>query len=146
MAEIVFPDYMVDLRYWLRNDPILKPMHGGRVFFRLPKTTKAPMLRITQVGGGQQLNSESPIMDIQFTTEVWGMQDSDYQAVRQICLALEHICWAWVAGDPPNPLSNTRMYNASFNTSFDSPDPETGWPRKICHITATVMAITPTTV
>lgn len=143
-SPIVFADYLPDLRYWLRNDPILHPMHGGRVYFRLPRTTQAPMLRISQVGGGQQPDSEVPISDVQCIIEIWGMQDKDYEAVRQIRLGLEHICWAWVPGNLPNPTSNTRMHNARFNGGYDSPDPQTGWPRIICHTTFTVTAITPT--
>lgn len=146
MSELVFPDALVDLRYWLRNDPILNPMHGGRVYFRLPKTTQAPMLRISQVGGGQQPDSEVPIMDLQCILEIWGMQSQDYQAVRQLRLAFEHVCWAWPAGNLLNPTSNTRMHNARFNGGYDSPDPQTGWPRIITHATFTVTATSPTIV
>lgn len=146
MSSLVFPDAMVDLRYWLRNDPILNPMHGGRVFFRLPKTTQAPMLRISRIGGGQQIDSEVPIQDIQLTVEVWGMQNSDFQAVRQLVLAIEHVCHQWQPRRLLNPSSNTLMDNARFNTAYEAPDPETGWPRMICNLTVTVIATSPTIV
>lgn len=146
MTTLVFPDAMPDFKYWLKNDPILQPMHGGRVFFRLPRTTKAPMLRISQVGGGQQVDSEVPLQDIRLVTEIWGMQDSDYQAVRQLRLALEHVCHQWVPGTLLNPSSNTIMWNARWETSFDSPDDETGWPRMICTTLMTVIAQSPTSI
>jgi hypothetical protein len=144
MTTLVFPDYLPDLRYWLRNDPILNPLNGGRVFFRLPKTTTAPMMRISQMGGGQQVNTDTPLMDIQCIIEIWGMQDSDYQSIRQLRLALEHVCFEYVAGTPLNPSSNTVLWNAAFNSGWDSPDPDTGWPRIICHVTFTVAANAPT--
>ena len=146
MSALVFPDALPDLRYWLRNDPILNPLHGGRVYFRLPKTTKAPMLRISQLGGGVQQDSEAPIQDLQIIVEIWGMVDKDYQAVRQIRLALEHICHKWVARSLINPNSNTQMDNIRFNSAYDSPDPETGWPRIICHLMPTIQATYPTVI
>jgi hypothetical protein len=145
-SSLIFPDVMLDLRYWLRNDPILNPLHGGRVFFRLPKTTQAPMLRITRIGGGQQANSETPLQDIQCIIEVWGMQNSDYQAVRQLVIALEHVCHQYVPGTPLNPTGNTILWNASFTYATDQPDPETGWPRTMAHVVFTVIASKPTLV
>lgn len=146
MSELVFADAMPDFRYWLRNDPILNPLHGGRVFFRLPRTTIAPMLRISQIGGGPQANSEVPLEDIQLLTEIWGMQDSDYQQVRQLRVAFQHVVQQYVAGTPLNPSGNTILWNARWNSAFDSPDPETGWPRIICNTTMTVIASAPTVV
>lgn len=146
MAELIFPDALPDLRYWLRNDPILNPLHGGRVFFRLPATTQAPMLRISQVGGGQQIDSETPIQDLDCIVEIWGMQNKDYQAVRQLRLALEHVCHQYIPGTPLSPAGNTILWNANFRSGLDSPDPETGWPRMICYVTFTVIASSPTIV
>ncbi len=147
MSELVFPDVMLDVRYWLRNDPTLNPLHGGRVFWRFPdRNLVAPLQLISQVGGGPQLDSEAPIEDIQMTVQTWGLQNADYQAVRQLDLALKSVCQQYPAGRPMNPTGNTRLHNARFNTSFDSPDGPTGWPRKIAHITLTVSATTPTIV
>jgi hypothetical protein len=145
-SSLVFPDVMVDLRYWLRNDPTLNPLHGGRVFFRLPKTTQAPMVRLTRIGGGVQTNSETPLQDISVIMEVWGMQNSDYQAVRQLSLAIESVCHQYVPGTPLNPTGNTIMHNANFTYSADAPDPDTGWPRIMNHAQFTVIASTPTVV
>lgn len=146
MANLIFPDPMVDLRYWLRNDPILNPLHGGRVFFRLPRTTLAPMLRLSRIGGGQQTNSEVPLQDIQCVIEVWGMRNQDYDAVRQLVIALEHVCHQYVPGTPLNPTGNTILWNSNFTFAQDSPDPITGWPRMMCHVVFTVIASKPTVV
>jgi len=145
-SNLIYPDPMWDLRYWLRNDPILNPLHGGRVFFRLPRTTQAPMLRLTRIGGGQQINSETPLQDLQVIIEVWGMQNSDYQAVRQLVIALEHVCHEYVPGTPLNPTGNTILWNASFTYASDAPDPDTGWPRMLVHVQFTVIASSPTIV
>ena len=131
---------------WLQKDPILASLHGGRVFFRLPATTKAPMLRLSQIGGGQQYNSEVPLQDLQCIIEIWGMENKDYQKVRQLRLAIEHVCHQYVAGTLLNPSGNTILWNANFTSGFDSPDPETGWPRMICHVVFTVIASEPTIV
>lgn len=146
MSELVFPDALPDFKYWLQKDPILAPLHGGRVFFRLPRSTIAPMLRISQVGGGPQPNSEVPLEDIALLTEIWGMQDKDYTAVRQLRIAFQHVCQQYVARTPLNPSGNTILMNAQWNSAFDSPDPETGWPRIICNTTMTVIASSPTVI
>lgn len=146
MSTIVLPDPMPDLRYWLRNDATLNPIHGGRVFFRLPKTLQAPLMRISRTGGGWLASAEAPLMDVQCLIEFWGLQNSDYQAIRQLEVAFESICHEWSAGTLLNPTSNTRMHNAMVNTAFDSPDPDTGWPRIVAHCTFTVSAITPTVI
>jgi hypothetical protein len=144
--SLEFPDPMWDLRYWLRNDPILHSLHGGRVFFRLPRTAQAPMVLITRVGGGQQVNSEVPLQDIECLLDVWGLQDSDYQAVRQLVIAIEHVCHRYLPGTPLNPTGNTIMWNASFTYASDSPDPDTGWPLIRCRAVFTVIASSPTVV
>lgn len=142
-VTVVFPDPVWDIRYWLRNHPILNPLHGGRVYLRLPSTTIAPMLRISRVGGGQQQDTEAPISDIQLVVEVWGMQNKDYQAVRQLIIAIEHVCNQLAPGTLASPTGTTILDNANFTTGFDSPDPQTGWPRMICHIIFTVKPSAP---
>jgi hypothetical protein len=146
----VFPDPMNDLRYWLRNHPVLNPLHGGRVFFRLPKTMQAPMLRISRIGGGQQPDSEVPLSDLQVIIEIWGMHSgehspSDYPAVRQLLIAIEQVCWAVNSGTLMNPNGTSILMNARFNSGYDSPDPATGWPRMICHVLFTIIANGPMT-
>jgi hypothetical protein len=144
--NLVLPDAMFDIRYWLRNDPILNSLHNGRVFFRLSRTTIAPMLRISRLGGGLQPNTEAPVQDIQVVVEVWGMKNSDYESVRKLTIAIEHVCNQYPARTPLNPTGNTAMQNVLFQTAYDKPDDETGWPRMICHITCTVTATSPTVV
>lgn len=146
MSLLVFPDTMLDVRAWLRADPILNPLHGGRVFFRLPSTPQAPLMRISQSGGATQQDGEVPMQDVRIAAEVWGMRNSDYQAVRQLRLALEHVCHEVQPGTLINPVGNTVLHNANFTTGFDSPDPDTGWPRIVCDIVLTVTASTPTVV
>lgn len=104
------------------------------------------MLRISQVGGGQQINSETPLQDLDTIIEIWGMQNKDYQAVRQLRLAIEHVCHEYVPGTLLNPSGNTILWNAAFRSGIDSPDPETGWPRMLCYVTFTVIASSPTIV
>lgn len=140
----VFPNAMWDLRYWLRNHPNLNPLHGGRVFFRLPDHPVAPFMRLYRVGGAVQSDSEVPMQDLRLSIEIWGMQDSDFQKLTQLQLGLEDACTNNPSGTLVNPSGNTILDNAGFTTGFDSPDPDTGWPRIVCDVTVTVKASTPT--
>lgn len=146
MSNLVFPNTMWDTRAWLRADPTLNPLHDGRVFFRLPDNPQAPLMRIYKSGGGVQNDSETPMQDIRVALEVWGMQNSDYQKVTQLSLALESVCHQVQPGTLINPDGNTVLHNANFTTGFDSPDPDTGWPRIVCDVVLTVTAFTPTVV
>ena len=145
--QTTYPDYMVDMRAWLRAHPYLVNLTAGRVFFRIPpKPSAAPFLRIYQSGGGPQAEeSDAPVMDIRLGIDVWGMAGSDYTAVRKTGNALYAIAHDTPAltrltGPPTSSYAwgNTVHMNLNITTSLDSPDPDTGWPRKVLDAVWTV--------
>ena len=146
MSTVVFPNTMFDVRAWLRAAPNLAPIHGGRVFFRLPDTVQTPCMRIYRAGGAVMTNSEAPVQDIRLSIEIWGSAWKDYPVLTNLQLALEDLCHNVQGGTLINPSGNTVLHNASFNVGFDSPDPETGWPRIVCDVVVTVTAKTPTVI
>jgi hypothetical protein len=150
VTSVVFPNAMWDLRYWLRNHPNLAPIHGGRCFFRLPDFPVSPLMRLYRAGGGVQSDSEVPMQDLRAAIEIWGMTDptsgrSDYTPLTNLQMGLEDACTNVQPGMLINPSGNTLIHNANFTTGFDSPDPDTGWPRIVCDVTFTVTAKVPST-
>ena len=146
-TQTTYPDYMLDMRAWLRNHPYLAELSGGRVFFRIPpKPSAAPFVRIYQSGGGGQAEeADAPVLDIRLGIDVWGMAGSDYPAIRATTLAL----YAIAHDTPPmtqliGPTSsvyawgNTVHMNMNITTALDSVDPDTGWPRKVLDAVWTV--------
>lgn len=134
-GTLVFPDAVEDLRQWLRQHPLLADLTGERWFFRIPdEVSGAPFGRLYRVGGGPQA-SEAPIQDLRIAHEVWGKVDSDYTAVRQTVLALESLYQV-----ASNVLMNnsTALLNARVTGALDAPDPDTGVPRMVCDVLATV--------
>lgn len=124
---------MPDIRNWLRTNEWIAPIVGGRVFFRLPDNpnpTKVPFIRLTRSGGGIQADSEFPMYDIRVAIEVWGMDGKHYDLVRQAVLAIEQ---AALVLQPGTILGSNGTVGKNINvtTAFDSPDPDTGWPRII---------------
>ena len=147
MPRFLLPDAMPDIKQWLHDHPYLNTLHGGRVYFRLPKTKrpKVPFVRIYRAGGGRQSNSEVPMQDLRVSIEVWGWEGRDYDAVRVLCNAIEGL----VTEVPPGTLlgdNGSVVTNVNVSTWFDSPDPDTGMPRMIGDSVWTVLPSLPATV
>jgi hypothetical protein len=121
-------------------------MHGGRVYFRVPEHAwdKGPVMRLYRVGGAVQPNSEVPMQDIRLSIEIWVQKWKRYPEITDLSSLLETACSELQAGSLINPQGNTRLHNASLNSAFDSPDPDTGWPRIVCDVVVTVTATAPT--
>lgn len=134
---VLYSDYMLDVRAWLRTHPDLNPLHGGRVFFRLPEQIPtAPFQRLYRVGGGQQPNTEVPELDLRLALETWGTKPGDYPKVRQLVTATEsafHQVENVVSG-------GTLLQYGLITSSVDSPDPDTGWPRLVSDVLLTCRA------
>jgi hypothetical protein len=147
MTTIIFSDPMIDIRYWLRNDPTLQPLHNGRVFFRMPDRPVAPLMLIRNMAGGPALDSEVPNETLQVMVESFGLQNADYQAVRQLDAALKSVAQSWwkQTNTTINPTGNSRLVAANYLTGYDSPDPDTGWPRRVAHLQLTIYPLAPLT-
>ena len=119
-------DWRPDVRTWLRTHPDLAPLHGGRVFLRMPdRLGPTPFCRMYRVGGPSDplLPFEQPRLSI----EVWGRTFSDWPAVRQLEVSL-----LTVLRQAENVVSGkTLIANAHVTSSADLPDPDTGWPRMV---------------
>lgn len=123
-----FPDAMPDIRGWLRTHPDLAPLHAGRVFFRIPDSQPAtPFMRIYRSSGAVQ-PGETPIQDLRISLEIWGTQNSDYQSVRQLAVAVEGACHK-IMGPTPIGSGATTVTNAQVQAAIDTPEPDSGWPR-----------------
>ena len=139
MTSLVLPDAMPDIRSFLRTESDLNALLSGRVFFRLPAQIKqAPFLRITRAGGGQQPNSEAPVADIRVGIEIWGMEGSDYDAIRAVSQQLESIAATPIGPGLVLGGNGTVLLNLVITTGMDLPDPETGWPRFVMDTVWTV--------
>ena len=136
---LVYPDFLTDVQAWLKVHPDLAPLHGGRVFLRIPNKPEqvgVPFQRIYRVGGGQVPNTEVPQLNVRLSVESWGHTFGDYPAVRQLVLATEsalHVMENETSG-------GTLMQYAYVSGSVDSPDPDTGWPRFVSDLQLTCRA------
>lgn len=132
----VYPDTLGDVRTWLRAHQWVQPLVGGRVFFRLPDSPTFPCVRIYDAGTTQQ-PGEVPIVDTQVGIDVWGGAYADVVAITR---AIAAACHMLAAGTLIG--STTVVLNADPGTVVDSPDPDTGQPRKVLTATFTVRAVT----
>lgn len=139
---VVIPDFMPDVRYWLRTHPDLAPFHAGRVFFRIPdagKVSGGVLMRLYRIGGGiADLGGDAPISTFDISIECWCIQTPTtpdprklYTTVRQMADATVSALFQVIPGSLLNPTGQTRALNALATTVIDSPDPETGDPRMV---------------
>lgn len=133
------PDYMGDLRTWLRTHPYLTSL-AARVFFHIPTSPAFPLVRLSDAGTTRQ-PGEAPIYDVALGVEIWGGKPADYAAVvnteRAVIAAFEYLAAGTLIGA-------TVVNNVEIGTGLDSPDPDTGAPRKVLTPTLTVRALTQT--
>ena len=77
-------------------------------------------------------------MPFRATIEVWGLVNSDYEAVRTAMNGIEQVVHnvngPWWAND------EVVLLGANI-TVLDSPDPDTGWPRMIGQLVVTARAV-----
>lgn len=136
MPTLVLPDYMGDLRGWLRTQPDLAPLHAGRVFFAIPATPVFPLIRMLDVNTVAQ-PGEAPMFDHRSSLIVWGGKPSDYAAVSLLAQTLGS-----VLQHTPTPfaIGGTWIGNIGGVSVRDSPDPDTGAPRRIVDSLITLRA------
>lgn len=139
------PDYLPDVRYFLRNNNLLQPLHQGRVFFELPAPTKIggwPVMRLYDLGGGiVEHGGDADISQFHIGIECWTNQQSGYQAVRQLSVLTISALRQIDPGALINPSGQTRVSHAVVINSLDSPDPDSGWPRRILDTTWTFLPL-----
>lgn len=122
------PDALPDVKLWLAS------LGVGPAYFRLPPAPQldkitTPFIRLSRSGGGPDANSEVPETTIRCTVEVFGQSNASYEAVRTGALAIEQAVFA-VSGQTLIGNS-TMLLAANVLNGFDSPDPDTGFPRYI---------------
>jgi hypothetical protein len=134
------PDFLADLKVWLKNNATLTPLVGRRVFFRIPTTPSAwPLLRIYQSGGGVITGGEYPVLsDVRVGIEIWGNTFKLYDKVRQTRIALEEELNNAVPQLLNPPDGQTFLSNAWVTGCVDMPDPSTGWPRFVADVVLTI--------
>lgn len=132
-VQAIYADTMRDVRAWLRTHPYLTALTAtdgtsllnARVFFRIPNAPSYPLVRIYEINTVNQ-DGDAPIVDTMIGIDVWG---GDYQQVADITLALRA---AFHLMAPDAPIGATTIgLNADVIGSVDSPDPDTGRPRKV---------------
>jgi hypothetical protein len=146
---VIVPDFLSDVRYFLRRQSDLVPLVGGRVFFRIPDTALFPLQRIYRSGGGiRQAGGDAPIQDILLSVECWGAppdspqasSSNGYESIRQIVAATESAIWQLPSGTQINPSGQTLVVSAVVTNAIDSPDPDTGSPRYVLDSRWSVMS------
>ena len=131
----LYGDVMGDLRGWLRLHPYLSSL-SGRVFFRIPERPTVPLLRIHRSGGGNQ-PGEAPIEDVQVGIDVWG---GTYAEIVTLTNDIKSALHLMPSGTHLG--TSTVCLNADVIGEVDSPDPDTGSPRKIITALLTVRSVT----
>ena len=133
MTASTIPDILPAIKTWLGDLGIF-----NGVYYRLPANVEknGPLfVRISRAGGGPGMDSEVPVATLRVTVEVWGLANSDYEAVRGTAVALEQ---AVHAVNGPNALGpGVIALGMNVLTGYDSPDPDTGWPRYIVMLSVT---------
>lgn len=131
----VFPDVLGDLKPWLQNHPLLRPLTGGRVFFVTPDATPtSPWIRIYRSGGGPNPLSDTPLDEVRVSHEVWGSDRTDRAAVREVVSLLKSVYYyaSHLPLNPPN--GSTWLLSAGVNSEVEADDPALGWPRVVVDI------------
>ena len=135
MADLIVPDVIADVRAWLRSQPSLAALHGGRVFYRVPDPAKVggwPLLRLYRLGGGIiEEGGDTTTSQVDLSIEVWHNQTQGYTTVRQLALLLESVIKKIPAGTVINPAGSTVVLSGHVTNTIDSPDPDSGWPRMV---------------
>lgn len=129
----VLPDYLNDVRYWLRHNTALSPILSGRVFFHIPDgQTKYPLIRMYRAGGGLvQMGGETPLMSMNISLDCWHNVDTGYTSLRLLVQALEAELFTLPSNTTINPSGSTVALDAVVTNALDSPDPALGWPRYV---------------
>lgn len=123
---------LTDIRTWLRTEPTLAPLNGGRVFFRFGDgTVTYPATRLYRAGGGYQ-TVEAPLMDLRVGIDVWGaapgpaVTEGTFAQTDQLTVAYET---AMNALPPGTVIGGTVLYYAAPTGAPFNPDPDDGAPR-----------------
>lgn len=126
----VVPDYMKDVRAFLRVQPNLLALHGGRVYFRAPEPNRTgfPYVRIYLINE-VPMDLYSPDLQVRIGLHVWGNVDSMATAVRVLMNAISSVIWNLDNG-LLIPGGQTYVYSAQMVSNMDLPDPASGWPRR----------------
>lgn len=128
------PDALPGVKSWIAALGLLP----GGIYYRLPNSpSTVPFGRLSRNGGGPQADAEVPVTTIRVSVEIWGLANSDYETVRTAALALEQAVHA-VNGPTVMGTSGLIMLGGNVLTSYDAPDPDTGFPRYIVMLAITV--------
>jgi hypothetical protein len=137
---LYLPDFMPDLKYWVINNPVLAPLHGGRVYFRAPQKTDYPFIRLYRVGGTAN-NPQIPVMTVRISFEIRGGSTTPgkgaqtYDATRNLSANMESELWAFEPGRlvpiGTTPPGMTYCLGIQVLSNIDLPDAPTGDPRFI---------------
>lgn len=143
----LYPDLMGDARTWLRIHPYLTALKAddnvtsllaARVFFRIPDVATFPLIQLYDAGTINQ-PGEAPVVDGQLGLTVWG---GTYKQVSDITNAVKA---AFHLMPPGTRMGATTVgLNADVTGSVDSPDPDTGAPRKVLTVALTARVLTAT--
>jgi hypothetical protein len=134
------PDCDEDFKSFIEDEPNLGPLHGGRVYYRVPANNGTwPIMRLYRAGGGK-VPGEVPILQVRFAIEVLAgaVDGPSYLAVRTLSAVTES-----VINNIDNVLSGgTWFLNGIVTTTLDKPDPDTGRPGRVLDAVITLRSAT----
>lgn len=131
MEQALYSDVAGDVRAWLRAHPYLTPIQDGRVFFRVPDVATFPLTQMSMLNDTNQ-DGDAPIVDAMISLIVWG---GSYDDVCAIANGIKAACHEMQCDTPIG--TGTIGLNAEVIGSVDSPDPDTGSPRKAITVSLT---------
>lgn len=130
-VQALYSDVAGDVRSWLRTHPYLADLQAARVFFRIPDVATFPLTQMSVLDDTNE-DSEAPIVNALVGLVVWG---GTYQQVTDISNGIKAACHEM----QPDTLigAGTVGLNAEVIGATDSPDPDTGSPRKVITVSLT---------
>lgn len=139
MTFLDVPDIDEDLKNLLINQPNLAPLHGGRVYFRIPGNPKYPLMRLYRAGGGK-VGQGPQEMVVRYAIEVLGgtVTGASFLGVRQLTAIAESFF-----DNLENVVQGGTLFqNAVVSTVVDKPDPDTGRPGRVLDAVITLRSAT----
>lgn len=121
---------MGDIRTWLRG---AVSSAGGRVYFRIPERPTYPLIRLSQVGGGPEVD-EGVLLRPRLSIEVIS---ADYATTTTVSHQLVEVLFN-VVPSRIGANAGTYLADVSIDGIVELTDPDRTWPRAVITATATV--------
>lgn len=135
---LIIPDWLPDVRSWLKAHPYLVDLTGQRVFWVIPDNPSSwPVLRVYSASGATQVpGMEAPLFDARASIEIVGKGRAGWNTARQTAIAVQSAVFDLQSGRLV-PGGATYCTGAAVTACPEMPF-ENGDPRFIADVVFTV--------